>query len=272
VVGGGPGGLRAAWTLARRGHRVTLFEARNQLGGQVRWWAKAASRQELVGIVDWLADRVAEEGVEVRLNTTADTDTLAGFDTAVIATGATGLRHGWTMLRPEKWAGPVLPGADLPHVMAYTELLDRDPPMPARVVVFDTMGGRQGAVTAEYLAQRGAQVDFVTQLGQPSPDLAASRDWGKVHGMLRKAGVTFHVDRELTEITESTVTLRDLYTGEENRLEEVGLVVMVQGGTANDALYHALEGRMEAHLIGDAMAPRRVNDAIKEGELTARRI
>ncbi len=272
VVGGGPGGLRAAWTLARRGHAVTLFEARAHLGGQVRWWAKADSRTELVGIVNWLEARLAEEAVDIRLNTMATEADLAGFDAVVVATGSTGLRHGWTMLRPEKWAGPPLPGADLPHVMAYTDLLETDPEVGKRVVVFDTMGGRQGAVTAEYLTQRGARVFFVTQLGQPSPDLAASRDWGKVHGMLRCVGVTFHVDRELTAITSESVTMRDLFTGETEALNDIDTVVMVQGGTANDALFHALDGMVETHLIGDAMSARRVNDAISEGERVARKI
>ena len=272
VVGGGPGGMRAAWTLARRGHAVTLFEARERLGGQVRWWAKAESRTELTGIVDWLEARLADKDVAIRLGTRAAEGDLAAFDAAVIATGSTGLRHGWTMLRPEKWSGPPLQGADLPHVLSYTELLERDPEVGERAVVLDTMGGRQGAVVAEYLAQRGARVDFVTQLGQPSPDLASSRDWGKVHGMLRRAGVRFHVDRELTEITAESVTMRDLYTGEAETLDAIDTVVMVQGGSANDALFHALQGTLDCHLIGDAMSPRRVNDAIKEGELAARAI
>ena len=108
---------------------------------------------------------------------------------------------------------------------------------------------------------------------RPVRDLAASRDWGKVHGMLRRAGVRFHPDRELVEIAPDSVTLRDLYTGETEVLEGVDRVVMVVGSTARDGLMHALGAtNAECHAIGDAVAPRRVNDAIREGELLARRI
>lgn len=274
VVGGGPAGLRAAWTAARRGHAVTLFEARNQLGGQVRWWEKADSRKELVAIVDWLIDRIAEENIDVCLGETAGPEHLAGFDAVIVATGSSGQRHGWTMLRPEKWAGPPLPGAGLPHVYSYTELLEAEPAVGKHALLFDTMGGRQGAVTAEYLARQGAKVTFVTQLGQPSPDLASSRDWGKVHGMLLLLGVDFRVDSELSEITETGATVRNLYTGKTETLDDVETVVMVVGSDAQDALYHEISTTdgPECHLIGDAMSPRRVNDAIREGELAARRL
>jgi 2,4-dienoyl-CoA reductase-like NADH-dependent reductase (Old Yellow Enzyme family) len=272
VVGGGPAGMRASWTLARRGHQVTLFEARAELGGQVRWWAQAESRRELIGIVNWLADRIAEEEIEVILNHQASEADLAAFDEVVVAAGSTGLKHGWTMLHPEKWNADCLPGADSAHVFSYTELLDKQPGLGEQVLIFDIMGGRQGAVVAEILARQNKQVQFVTQLGQPSPDLASSRDWGKVHGMLKKLGVQFHVDCELLSIAGGQVVMRDLYTGEKTTFEDVSAVVMVQGGSANDQLYHSLSDSKPCHLIGDAMAQRRVNDAINEGELVARLI
>jgi len=272
VVGGGPSGMRASWTLARRGHSVTLFEAAPLLGGQVRWWAQAESRRELLGIVSWLEERIAEENIKVICNHRATEDDLADFDEIVIAAGSTGLKHGWTMLHPEKWNGEILPGANLGHVYSYTEFLDQRPDLTGQVLIFDIMGGRQGAVVAEILARQGVSVHFATQLGQASPDLASSRDWGKVHGMLKKLGVVFHVDCELTEIHEDQVEIEDLYTKQSSVLKNISAVVLVQGSQANDTLYHKMVCHKPCHLIGDAMAPRRVNDAINEGELIARQI
>lgn len=278
VVGGGPAGLRAALTAARRGHLVTLFEERDVLGGQVRLWAEAESRRELVGIVDWLIDRLRETNAEIRLATRADAAMLreAGFDAVVVATGARGLKHGWTPLRPGRWTdGSSVEGADRPHVFSYLQLLLEKPALFGEVLVFDALGGRQGAVVAEYAARQGARVTFATQLGQPSPDLASSRDWGKVHRMLRTLGVAFVPDVELTRIGAADATLRDVYTGEE-RTVPADAVVMMVGAEAADEVFHALEpdraDGLDLRLVGDAMAPRRVNDAIKEAEIAARAI
>nr|WP_269751154.1 FAD-dependent oxidoreductase [Acuticoccus mangrovi] len=277
VVGGGPAGLRAALTAARRGHEVTLFEARSRLGGQVRLWAEADSRRELVEIVDWMIDRLAETSATVRLDTRIGAAELRemGFDAVVVASGAVGLKHGWTPLRPGRWIdGSAVPGADQPHVYSYIELLETRPRLPDSVVVFDALGGRQGAVVAEYCSRVGAAVTFATQLGQASPDLAASRDWGKVHKMLRTLGVRFVPDVELAAIGATTATLRDVYTGEATDVP-AGAVVMMVGAAAADEVFHALDadrGSLSLHLVGDAMSPRRVNDAIREAEIAARAI
>lgn len=278
VVGGGPAGMRAALTASDRGHAVTLFERQAELGGQVLLWAKAESRRELTGVVDWLSGQIAKRPVTVRCQTIATPEMLEaeGFDTVVVATGARGLKHGWTPLHPQRWSGPVLPGADQPNVWSYHEVLRDEPKLGSNVMLLDSLGGRQGAVVAEYLARRGHSVEFVTQLGQGSPDLASSRDWGKVHGLLRKLGVRFTVDSELVAIEGETVQLRDIYTDERTDREPVHDVVFVIGAAVEDTLFHALEPRRAAglhlHLIGDALSPRRASDAIREGEITARAI
>jgi 2,4-dienoyl-CoA reductase-like NADH-dependent reductase (Old Yellow Enzyme family) len=275
VVGGGPAGMRAALTAAKRGHRVTLYERQAELGGQVRLWSRAPSRVELLGIVDWLQAQVAKAGVIVKLQTVATEEMLraAGHDVVIVATGARGLRHGWTPLRPEKWDGSaVVPGTDQANVYSYLEALREATPPGGRVLVYDGLGGRQGVVTAEYLAAHGATVEFATWLGQAAPDLAGSRDWAKTFGMLRRMGVRFSTDLELVSIEGGTVALRDLYTKEEEVRDGVDNVVLVLGAEAQDALFHSLNGSMEVKLIGDALAPRRADAAIREGEIAARAI
>ncbi len=278
VVGAGPAGMRAALTARQRGHDVTLFERTHELGGQIRLWSQAESRRELLGIVDWLQAQVARAGVTLRMQTVATQEMLADgqYDAVVVATGARGLRHGWTPMRPERWNGPAMPGTDASHVHSYLELLRERPALGRNVLVYDALGGRQAAVVTEVLARSGHDVRFATWLGQACPDLAASRDWGKTYGMLRRLGVRFTPDLELEAIEDRTVTLRDLYTREPRVEEDIDAVVLVLGAAAEDGLFHALAPRrtegLSLHLIGDALAPRRADAAIREGEIAARAI
>ena len=273
VVGGGPGGMRAAWTLSRRGHNVTLFEKNNKLGGQVNFWTSVNSRKELIGIINWLNDRINEEKIKILLQTEANEENLKGFDKVVFATGAIGIKHGWSMLHPEKWNESQLPGSNLSHVISYTELFDDNRAIPENVVLVDTLGSRQGAVCTEYLFQNGAKlVNFITQLSHPYSDLTSSRDWGKVHKMLKEKDIIYHVDSELIKIESNTITLRDIYNNKFKSIENTQMVVLVLGSLSNNKLYNLLNKKIESYIIGDAVASRRVNDAIMEGETIARKI
>jgi 2,4-dienoyl-CoA reductase (NADPH2) len=131
-------------------------------------------------------------------------------------------------------------------------------------------------VTAEYLAAQGAEVEFVTWLGQAAPDLAGSRDWGKTYGMLKRMGMRFATDLELIAIEGDAVRLRDIYTDEVTVKRGFDTIVLALGAEAQDGLFHALAPRraqgLDLRLIGDALAPRRADAAIREGELAARAI
>lgn len=87
VVGAGPAGMAAAMTAAGRGHRVVLFEKAAQVGGQLNLARRVPGKEEFDGLVHWFATMLDRSGVELRLNTAADEDLLAGFDRVIIATG-----------------------------------------------------------------------------------------------------------------------------------------------------------------------------------------
>ena len=281
VVGAGPAGLRAALTASRRGHKVALIERSSELGGQVAWMGRVHCARDLADTVGWLIAQLRDTDVEIYRESEATVEliTEAGYEAVIVATGSTSLKHGWSPLQPARWDGPDMAGTDLPWVYACGQVLGVAQPLREgkgrRAVVVDTLGGRQGVLTAEYLARAGWQVQFVTQLGQPAPNLAASRDWGKAYGSLRRMGVVFTTDHDLAGIGEHSVRFLDVYTKEPKEITGVDALVLLNGASAQNRLFHDLRSArkdLEVHLIGDAVAPRRINDAIFEAELVARKI
>jgi hypothetical protein len=281
VVGAGPAGLRAALTASKRGHKVTLIERSSELGGQVAWMGRVHSARELSDTAGWLIAQLRDTDVEIYRESEATVELLteAGYDAVIVATGATHLKHGWSPLQPARWDGPDMAGSAQPWVYSCGEVLGLAQPLREgkgrSVVVVDTLGARQGVLTAEYLARAGWQVQFVTQLGQPAPNLAASRDWGKAYGSLRRLGVVFTTDHDLAGIGEHSVRFLDVYTKEPKEITHIDALVLVNGAASQNRLFHELRSArkdLEVHLIGDALAPRRINDAIFEAELVARKI
>ena len=281
VVGAGPAGLQAALTASRRGHKVTLIERSSELGGQVAWMGRVQSSRELSDTAGWLIAQLRDTDVEIYRESEATVDLLteAGYDAVIVATGATHLKHGWSPLQPARWDGPDMAGTAQPWVYSCGDVLGLAQPLREgkgrSAVVVDTLGARQGVLTAEYLARAGWQVQFVTQLGQPAPNLAASRDWGKAYGSLRRLGVVFTTDHDLEGIGEHSVRFLDVFTKDPKEIANVDALVLVNGAAAQNRLFHELRSArkdLEVHLIGDALAPRRINDAIFEAELVARKI
>ena len=110
VIGGGPAGMSAAATAAERGHRVTLFEAGEKLGGQFLLAREIPGKEEFGETLRYFANRFADLGVDVRLGRRAVADDFAGHDEVILATG----------VDPRI---PDIPGIDHPKVVTYDELL-----------------------------------------------------------------------------------------------------------------------------------------------------
>ncbi len=87
VVGSGPAGLSAALVAAERGHKVTLFDKAERIGGQLNMAKVIPGKEEFRGLVNWYQTMLDERGVSLRLGRAADVDQLAEFDEVIIATG-----------------------------------------------------------------------------------------------------------------------------------------------------------------------------------------
>src|SRR5262245_19539418 len=136
VVGGGPAGMKAAETLARRGHEVTLVEQADRLGGQVNLILRTPGRDEFGWIVRDLETQLRRLGVEVRLGTAATERLVADLatDGVIVATGAVPSRTGFSSLNP---LVDTMPGVEQENVLtAWDVLLEAKTP-GKRVVVLD---------------------------------------------------------------------------------------------------------------------------------------
>lgn len=258
VIGGGPAGLEVARVAAKRGHDVVLHEKSDQLGGQVRLLAKTPHRRDYLIIVDWLERQARKAGVLVRKQSevTAETVLAAAPDAVIVATGSIDSR-------------PRLPGADLPHVVTARELL-AGASVGKRVVVCDWEGRNMGMSVAEHLAIRGHEVEIVSSTFRIGED-AELMTWRPAYERLQNLKVKLTAMTETIRIREGAVVVRAL----NDAISEIECdnVVLCTRGAAADSLSVALKGKVaRMWTIGDAYAPRQLEQAIYEGAKVAREI
>ncbi len=156
VVGAGPAGIAAALSAAERGHQVTLFEASDSIGGQLKLAREVPGKEEFRGLVTYYEAALKRSAVTLRLGTRAEPQQLRGFDAVVLATGA----------RPRD---PGIPGGDGPGVASYADVLTGRVVPGARVAIVGA--GGIGFDVAEFLVHEG-----------PSPTLDIDR-WRRAWGV-----------------------------------------------------------------------------------------
>lgn len=276
IVGGGPAGLRAAYTAAKRGFSVHLYEASSHLGGQLNL-LRGSPYAEYAGIVDWLIEQNEALGVSVHVDTQiGNFEEFSGtFLQVIVATGSTYLRSGMSAVAPADWSpGNHIVGSDQWNVYDIAQVLSSNPrEIPNRVLVFDDTGSRDPLVAAEVLALAGHPVSFVSRHGTVGQDLVETQDQGFVYGRLRRLGVAFHTRMVPTVIDGDRMHLRDLDTQGEVVFDDVDAVVLSTGKQANTALRDAAaEASVPTTWVGDCVAPRRFFNAIWEAEQAARNI
>ncbi len=272
VVGGGPAGMRAASTLAARGHDVTLRERTDRLGGQVDLILRTPKRETFRHVTEDLERRMRRHGVAIELATEATADAVVAepWDGVVVATGAVPTRTGFSMMNPMV---DRLPGADQDNVVTPWDVLLETRPVGERVVVLDDDGTRSTAGVLEVLLDRGHRVELVTGFPQVLPNTLGTLDMAPLYQRLFAKGLTYRINAWVLGIDGTTVQAIDLYTGTSQAIEGVDTLVLCLARAADEELYLSLKGRVpNVHRIGDCVAPRRIDHAIHEGELAGREL
>ncbi|MBV1895376.1 MAG: FAD-dependent oxidoreductase [Rhodobacteraceae bacterium] len=162
VVGGGAAGMAAATEAAQLGHKVTLFEAAPQLGGQLNLARNAPGKQEFDELLRYFKVQLADGKVDVVLDHAASANELSGFDHVVIATGVT----------PRI---PEIDGINHASVARYDEILSGARKAGETVLVLGA--GGIGFDVAEYLvapAEAATDIAAFYATWNVDPEFAAS--------------------------------------------------------------------------------------------------
>ena len=287
VIGGGVAGLETARVAATRGHRVTLHERDDELGGVLRVAAAGAGRGRLATLADWL------EAECRRLDVTIVTghEIVAGeIGDGLEPVGASGLGAAGA----GRGAGTALPDqsprthvviaaggrtgdhdyeiagdADVRDVATVLDAIRStdDPGLPdGPVAIWDPIGGPIAVSAAELLAHRGHDVTLL------SPDLiigtllSRSGDLAPANVRLEQAGVHLHKRALLRAAHAGEVVVEDKFTGEQTGVKAA---VLIDAGQRlpDEALWEATGHRFAR--AGDAVAPRTVYEAVLEGRRAA---
>jgi 2,4-dienoyl-CoA reductase (NADPH2) len=240
--------MEAARVAALRGHRVTLFEAKDRLGGQLLYAVIAPHKDEWKTTIGYLTAQLEKLKVQVKLNAapTAKEIAEAKPDVVVIATGAVPHIPDW-------------PGIKGPNVVTAIDVLAGRKQTGQNVVIVGS--GSTGCETAEFLVQKGKKVTLLEMLPRIGSEYGPANRFVVIDRLVA-AGIRLETGVKVEAITKTGVKV--IRGGLYSEFFEAESVVLTVGMVPDDALARALEGKVPSVFkIGDAVKPTGVAEAME---------
>jgi len=245
VVGGGPAGLEAARVLKLRGHDVVIYE-KDTLGGQLIEAAAPEFKADIRGLTKSMITAVNKLNIKI-IKKEATADELKGYDAVVCATGST------TVKLP-------LPGGDLPIAVDASDYLKGKKTVGHNVVMLGV--GLVGSETALQLSEEGHAVTLVGRKPTIMKGVAVT-DFLAYSERIAKTDMTICTSTTPLEVVEDGVMVE--YKGKVRKIP-ADTVLYAFGAKAKQELYEELKAQgKEAHLVGDAVFPAKIMDAVHTG-------
>jgi 2,4-dienoyl-CoA reductase-like NADH-dependent reductase (Old Yellow Enzyme family)/thioredoxin reductase len=259
VVGAGPAGLQATLTAAERGHDVTLFEKEKRLGGALHHVGIPDFKVDYRDYTVYIIEAVKNCGARIKTGIDADADSLVkeGYDTIIVATGASTYK-------------PAIDGADDESILDPLKVLEGAIPEGKEIIVCGA--GLVGCEVAMFLAEKGKDVMMIDQLPEPAPGMTIFTKW-VLNAKLAELGVSVKLEHKITRMTGRSVECK--HDGQTVTFD-AGAVVCALGMKPRQRLTGELRSRLgnsaEIIPVGDTNSPREIVDAVHEGFHAARRI
>jgi 2,4-dienoyl-CoA reductase-like NADH-dependent reductase (Old Yellow Enzyme family)/thioredoxin reductase len=198
VVGGGVAGMEAARVAAERGHKVTLVEASDKLGGLFRLAGLQPRRQQITDYIDWLERQLTQLQVSVRMNAPMDAEEVKSFsaDEVIIATGSQPDLSGFQRGLPQH---DTLPGVESGNVFSAEDVMANRAMLGKHVLMLDETANWKGTGTAIQMAEQGHQVTIVTGAAVVMAEMARTAADLQARARLRELGATLLTEHVMLE-------------------------------------------------------------------------
>ena len=233
VIGAGPGGLEAARVASERGHAVTVLEAADQPGGQIRLTAQSPRRREMISIVDWRMQQCEKRGVSFQFNTYAEISDVVALEPQVVVVATGGIPN--MELFETK--------GELKNVSSAWDLISGDVKPAEHILIYDESGDHPGLQAAEIAANAGCKVEIMTPDRTVSPEIMAMNLVPYMRALQNK-DVTFTVARRLLNLSQNGNKLRAEIGTDYSSLKtflEYDQVILNYGTLPVDELYFQLK-------------------------------